>query len=121
MFYYVTSNGARVGDNVVFVTEPGNSFDHSCVKVGLSRDSCFWSSGGQSHIYYKSVRDSARKSRASAVYFCVLHNYYIIFVTSRRADNNAESQWKEEKWPPKMALSQMRSAFHASFTVRFVR
>ena len=32
-----------------------------------------------------------------------------------------ESQWKEEKWPPKTGLSQMRSAFHASFTVRFAR
>ena len=28
---------ARAGDNVVFVREPCNLFDPSCVKVGLSR------------------------------------------------------------------------------------
>ena len=31
-------NGARVGDNVVFVWEPSNPFDPSCVKVDLSRE-----------------------------------------------------------------------------------
>ena len=39
MFYYLTSNGARVGDNVVFARE---LFDPSCVKVGLSQDSCVY-------------------------------------------------------------------------------
>ena len=28
---------ARAGDNVVFVREPCNLFDSSCMKVGLSR------------------------------------------------------------------------------------
>ena len=42
MFYYLTSNGARVGDNVVFAREPGNLFDHSYRKDGLSRDSCVY-------------------------------------------------------------------------------
>ena len=39
MFYFLTSNGARVGDNVVFAREPGNLFDLGFMKVGLSRDS----------------------------------------------------------------------------------
>ena len=34
--------GARVGDNVVFEREHGNSFDSSCLKVGLSQDSCVY-------------------------------------------------------------------------------
>ena len=42
MFYYLTSNDARVGDNVVFVREPGNPFDPKCVIVGLSWDSCVY-------------------------------------------------------------------------------
>ena len=32
-------NNTRVGDNVIFVWEPGNLFNPSCVKVGLSWDS----------------------------------------------------------------------------------
>ena len=85
MFYYLTSSGARVGDNVVFSREPDKPFDPSCVKVGHSRTVCIhlWSSGGQSRVYYKAVRDSAQISRASAVYFCLLCNSYIIFMTSR--------------------------------------
>ena len=39
MFYYLTSNTAGVGDNVVFVREPGNPFNPSCAKFGLSWDS----------------------------------------------------------------------------------
>ena len=31
---------ARAGDNVVFVREPGNLFDPSCVKVGLCGQVC---------------------------------------------------------------------------------
>ena len=62
MFYYLTSNGAREGDNVVFVREPGNLFDPSCVKVGLSQDRCVYTFWGvfrdQSCVYYKFVRDS---------------------------------------------------------------
>ena len=42
MFYYLTSRGTRVWDDVVFVREPGNPSDPSCVKVGLSRDSCVY-------------------------------------------------------------------------------
>ena len=42
MFYYLTSNGARVGNNVVFVRDPGNPFDPSYMKVGLSRNSCVY-------------------------------------------------------------------------------
>ena len=57
---------AREGDNVVFVREPCNLFDPSCMKVGLLQDRCVYIWGGvfrgQSRIYYKSVRDSARKS-----------------------------------------------------------
>ena len=41
---------ARAGDNVVFVREPCNLFDSSCMKVGP-----------RGHVYYKSVRYSARK------------------------------------------------------------
>ena len=55
---------ARAGDNVVFVREPCNLFDPSCVKVGLSRTGVYTLFGvfrGQSRVYYKSVRDSARK------------------------------------------------------------
>ena len=37
LFYYLTSNSARGGDNnVVFVSKPGNLFNPSFVKVGLS-------------------------------------------------------------------------------------
>ena len=58
MFYYLTSSGAREGDNVVFVREPGYIFDPSSMKVGQV---CmhFLSLKGQGHIYYKSIRDSA--------------------------------------------------------------
>ena len=44
MFYYLISSGAREGegDNVVFVREPGNMLDPSCVKVGLLRDRCVY-------------------------------------------------------------------------------
>ena len=55
---------ARAGDNVVFVREPCNLFDPSCVKVGLLRTGVYTLFGvfrGQSRVYYKSVRDSARK------------------------------------------------------------
>ena len=38
----LTSSGTREGDNVVFVREPGNLFDASCVKVGLSWDRCIY-------------------------------------------------------------------------------
>ena len=52
----------RAGDNVVFVREPCNLFDPSCMKVGLSWSGVHTLFGvfrGQSHTYYKSVRDSA--------------------------------------------------------------
>ena len=55
---------AREGDNVVLVREPCNLFDPSCVKVGLSWTgvyTLFVVCRGQSRIYCKSVRDSARK------------------------------------------------------------
>ena len=43
MFYYLISSGAREGgDNVVFVREPGNMFDPSCLKVGLLRGRCVY-------------------------------------------------------------------------------
>ena len=54
----------RAGDNVVFVKEPCNMFIPSCVKVGLSWTGVYTLFGvfrGQSCVYYKSVRDSARK------------------------------------------------------------
>ena len=31
----IESSGARKGDNVIFVREPGNLFDPSCVKLGF--------------------------------------------------------------------------------------
>ena len=77
---------ARAGDYVVFVREPCNLFDPTCVKVGLSRTgvhTLFRVFRGQSRVYYKSVRDSARKSSEKCSVFCVLCNYYVIFVTSR--------------------------------------
>ena len=42
MFYYITSSSAREGDNVVFVREPDNLFDPTCLKVGLSWDRCVY-------------------------------------------------------------------------------
>ena len=39
MIYFLSSDDARVGDNVVFVREPGNPFNPKRVKFGLSRDS----------------------------------------------------------------------------------
>ena len=77
---------ARAGDNVVFVREPCNLFDPSCVKVGLQTGvyTLFGVFRGQSRIYYKSVWDSARKcSEMQCIFLCVLCNYYVIFVTSR--------------------------------------
>ena len=35
MFYYLTSSCVGVGDNVIFVREPGNPFNPSCMKAGL--------------------------------------------------------------------------------------
>ena len=50
---------SRAGDNVVFVREPCNLFDPSCVKVGLFVDRCVYIVfRGLSRVYYKSVRDS---------------------------------------------------------------
>ena len=78
MFYYLTLNGTKIGDNVVFAREPGNSFNPSRVKVGPFAGVVYTflliiMKG--SHVYYKSVSDTARKlARASAVYFA----YYII-------------------------------------------
>ena len=71
------ASGARERDNVVIVRVPGNLFNPSCVKVGLSRTGMYTFLGvfrGHSHVYYKSVRDSARKSSVNAVYFA----YYTI-------------------------------------------
>ena len=59
---YLVCGVTRAGDNVVFVREPCNLFDPSCVKVGLSRTGVYTLFGvfrGQSLVYYKSVRDSA--------------------------------------------------------------
>ena len=45
---------AREGDNVVFVREPCNLFDPSCVKVGLSRTGVYTLFGvfrSQSRVY----------------------------------------------------------------------
>ena len=55
---------AGAGDNVVFVREPCTLFDPSCMKVGLSWTGVYTFWGvfrGQRRVYYKSVRDSARK------------------------------------------------------------
>ena len=40
IFYFLTTKDTRVGlkDNIVFVREPGNPFDPSCMKFGLLRD-----------------------------------------------------------------------------------
>ena len=38
----ITSNSARVRDNVVFLREPGKPFNPFCVKFGLSGDSCIY-------------------------------------------------------------------------------
>ena len=76
----------RAGDNVLVVREPCNLFDPSCVKVGLRGQVCIYILGGirgQSRVYYKSVRDSAQKSSEMQCIFCVLCNYYVIFVTSQ--------------------------------------
>ena len=65
---------AREGDNVVVDREPGNLFDPSCVKVGLSRDRCvyiFWSFRSQSCVYCKSVRNSARTSSVFVYYIII--------------------------------------------------
>ena len=84
MFYYLTSSGTREGDNVVFVRESDNLFDPSCVKVGLSRDRCVF--------IFKNCHLEARVTfiinplgtlLCKCSVFCVLCNYYVIFVTSR--------------------------------------
>ena len=65
---------ARAGDNVVFVREPYNLFDPSCIKVGLSGTGMYTLFGvfrGQSLVYYKSVRDSARKCSEMQCILCV--------------------------------------------------
>ena len=67
---------ARAGDNVVFVREPCNLLDPSCVKVGLSWTGVYTLFGvfrGQSRVYYKSVWDSARKY-SDMLCFCILCN-----------------------------------------------
>ena len=69
---------ARAGDNVVFVREPCNLFDPSCVKVGLSRRGVYTFFGifrGQSRVYYKSVWDPARKCSEMQ---CIFAYYTII-------------------------------------------
>ena len=46
------------GDNVVFVREPCNLFNPSCIKIGLSHDRCINLGGGDleaSRFYYKPV------------------------------------------------------------------
>ena len=66
---------ARAGYNVVFVKEPCNLFDPSCVKVDLSRTGVYTFLGvfrGQSHVYYKSIRDSARKSSEMQSILCIM-------------------------------------------------
>ena len=74
MLYYLTSNGSRVGDNVVFVREPGNLFDPSCVK-----DSCvyvFLSFTGQSCVYYKSVKGLCSKVQGKcSVLLCTIMDF----------------------------------------------
>ena len=75
----------RAGDNVVFVRGDLQPVRFQLHDGWPSRTGVLFDVfRGQSHVYYKSVRDSARE-------FSVL------------------------------VLSQMRSAFHTSFTVRFAR
>ena len=45
MFYSLTSNGSRVGDNVASEREPSNLFNPSYVKFGLSRNNCVYDFG----------------------------------------------------------------------------
>ena len=76
---------ARAGDNVVFVREPCNLFDPSCVKVGLCRQVCihFW---GYLEVRVASIITLLGTLFENAVkcsVFCILCNYYVIFVTSR--------------------------------------
>ena len=68
---------ARAGNNVVFVREPCNMFDPSCVKVGLSRTGVYTLFGvfrGQSGDYYKSVTDSDRKCSVFVRIMQILRN-----------------------------------------------
>ena len=69
---------AREGDNVIFVREPCNLFDPRYVKVGLSRTGVYTLLGvfrAQSRVYYKSVRDFARKSSEIQCIFVYLCSY----------------------------------------------
>ena len=73
---------ARAGDYVVFVREPGNMFDPSCVMVGLRGQVCIHCLG-YLEARVASIINLLGTLPKYAVYFCVLCNYYIIFVTTR--------------------------------------
>ena len=78
---------ARAGDiiNVVFVREPSNLFNPSCVKVYLRGQVCIHC------LRYLVARVTSIINRLGTLpenavkcsIFCVLCNYYVIFVTSR--------------------------------------
>ena len=65
---------ARERDNVVFVRELCNLFDPSCI-CGTGVYSFLEVFRDQSRIYYKPIRDSARKSSEMQCIFCVLRNF----------------------------------------------
>ena len=86
MFFYLISSGARVGDNIVFVREPGNPFNLSCVKVGLLLDSCvciFWVHLEAKVTSIINPLGTLPENAVKCSVFCILCNYYVIFVTSR--------------------------------------
>ena len=77
---------ARAGDNVVFVREPCNLFDPSCMKVGLRRQVCIHCLGyleARVASIINPLETLPENAVKCSVFFCVLCNYYVIFVTSR--------------------------------------
>ena len=114
---------AKTGDNVVFVREPCNLFDPSCVKVGLSQTGVYTFLGvfrGQNRVYYISVMDSARKSSEIHVFLRIMQLLRnICDITMNQSYCRVNERRKNGREKP--ALSQIRFTFHASFTIHFAR
>ena len=90
MFYYLTPNGSRVGDYVVFVREPGNPFDPSFIKLAFRGTAVctFLVIWRPFLVTWRPVINSLLnllgkfENQGKCSVFCVIRNYYVIFVTS---------------------------------------
>ena len=70
------------GDNVVYVREPCNLFDSSCVKVGLRGQVCIHCLGYLEARVAFIINQLGTLPGNACIFLCVLCNYYVIFVTS---------------------------------------